>query len=232
MSEPSLQKTTTLSFAIHLTAFFLTFLVLKQPSNMIIPPPYTVSLVSPDVLKGIDKRADIDKGTDADKGRDENVVQETKESAAPSASTKKSKKEIANEKEMLEKKISAIAAKKKIEKIVKLRSIIALKASGDKRSLNEKTASASPGKGAPSEDYYTKITKEIWQQWVYPNVGKKDIEAVISIKILMDGTAIVQKIEKSSGNSIFDKSALRALAKASPLPPPPYEMEIGVRFYP
>jgi len=199
---------------------------------MVMPAPYTVSLVSPDVIKGFDKGTGSDKVAEADKGRDENVVQEAKESLAPSASTKKSKKEIDREKEMLEKKISAIAAKKKIEKIVKLRSVIALKASGDKRISNEKTASASPGKGAPSEDYYTKITKEIWQQWVYPNVGKKDIEAVVSIKILRDGTAIVQKIEKSSGNSIFDKSALRALAKSSPLPPPPYEMEIGVRFYP
>ena len=232
MRGPSLQKATIISFALHLTLFLAAILILRHSSRMVMPAPYTVSLVSPDVLKGIDKRADVDKGTDADKGRDENVVQETKESVAPSASIKKSKKEIAKEKEMLEKKISAIAAKKKIEKIVKLRSAIALKASGDKRSLNEKTASASPGKGNQSDDYYTKITKEIWQQWVYPNVGKKDIEAVVSIKILRDGTAIVQKIEKSSGNSIFDKSALRALAKASPLPPPPYEMEIGVRFYP
>ena len=53
-----------------------------------------------------------------------------------------------------------------------------------------------------------------------------------AIKILKDGTTIVQNIEKSSGNSLFDRSALKALAKASPLPPPPYEMEIGVRFYP
>jgi colicin import membrane protein len=232
MRGPSLQKATIISFALHLTVFLAALLILRHSSRMVMPAPYTVSLVSPDVLKGIDKRAYVDKGTDADKGRDENVVQETKESAAPSASARKSKKEIAKEKEMLEKKISAIAAKKKIEKIVKLRSLISLKASGDKRSSNEKTPAASPGKGNPSEDYYTKITKEIWQQWVYPNVGKKDIEAVVSIKILRDGTAIVQKIEKSSGNSIFDKSALRALAKASPLPPPPYEMEIGVRFYP
>lgn len=232
MRGPSLQKATIISFALHLTVFLAAVLILRHSSRMVMPAPYTVSLVSPDVIKGIDKSADVDKGTDADKGRDENVVQAAKESVAPSASAKKSKKEIAKEKEMLEKKISAIAAKKKIEKIVKLRSIITLKAIGDKRSLNEKTASTSSGKGAPSEDYYTKITKEIWQQWIYPNVGKKDIEAVVSIKILRDGTAIVQKIEKSSGNSIFDKSALRALAKASPLPPPPYEMEIGVRFYP
>jgi colicin import membrane protein len=232
MRGPSLQKATIISFALHLTVFLAAVLILRHTSRMVMPAPYTVSLVSPDVIKGIDKRADVYKGADADKGRDENVVQETKQSVTPSASTKKSKKEIAKEKDMLEKKISAIAAKKKIEKIVKLRSVISLKASGDKRSSNEKTASASPGKGNPSDDYYTKITKEIWQQWVYPNVGKKDIEAVVSIKILRDGTAIVQKIEKSSGNSIFDKSALRALAKSSPLPPPPYEMEIGVRFYP
>jgi colicin import membrane protein len=232
MRGPSLQKATIISFALHLTVFLAAVLILRHSSRMVMPAPYTVSLVSPDVIKGIDKRVDVDKGTDADKARDENVVQAAKESNTPSVSTKKSNKEMAKEKEMLEKKISAIAAKKKIEKIVKLRSVIALKASGEKRSSNAKTASASLGKGAPSDDYYTKITKEIWQQWVYPNVGKKDIEAVISIKILMDGTAIVQKIEKSSGNSIFDKSALRALSKASPLPPPPYEMEIGVRFYP
>jgi colicin import membrane protein len=228
----SLQKATIISFALHLTVFLAAVLILRHTSRMVMPAPYTVNLVSPDVIKGIDKRADVYKRADADKGRDENVVQETKESVAPSASAKKSKKEIAKEKEMLEKKISAIAAKKKIEKIVKLRSVITLKASGDNRNLNEKTVSAPSGKGGTSEDYYTKITKEIWQQWVYPNVGKKDIEAVVSIKILRDGTAIVQKIEKSSGNSVFDKSALRALAKASPLPPPPYEMEIGVRFYP
>lgn len=226
MRGPSIQKATIISFALHLTVFLAAILILRHSSRMAMPAPYTVSLVSPDVIKAVDKRAGVDKG------RDENVVRETKESLAPSASAKKSKKEIAKEKEMLEKKISALAAKKKIEKIVKLRSVISLKAGGDKRSSNEKTASASPGKGNPSDDYYTKITKEIWQQWVYPNVGKKDIEAVVSIKILRDGTAIVQKIEKSSGNSIFDRSALRALAKASPLPPPPYEMEIGVRFYP
>jgi len=40
------------------------------------------------------------------------------------------------------------------------------------------------------------------------------------------------RIEKPSGNVLFDRSALRAIAKASPVTPPPYEMEIGVRFYP
>lgn len=229
MRGPSLQKATIISFALHLTVFLAAILILRHSSRMVMPAPYTVSLVSPDVIKGVDKGADIDKG------RDENVVRETKESVAPSASAKKSKKEIDREKEMLEKKISAIAAKKKIEKIVKLRSVISLKARGDNRSSNEKTASASPGKGNSSDDYSTystSIKKNIQQQWVFPDIGKKDSKAVISFKILRDGTIIDRRIEKSSGNALLDKSALRALAKASPLPPPPYEMEIEVSFYP
>ncbi|MDP2753115.1 MAG: energy transducer TonB, partial [Nitrospirota bacterium] len=61
---------------------------------------------------------------------------------------------------------------------------------------------------------------------------QKDLEAIISIKIKRDGAITAQRIEKSSGNTLFDRSAIKALAKASPLSPPPYEMEIGVRFYP
>jgi len=220
MSEPSLQKTTTLSFAIHLTAFFLTFLVLKQPGNMIIPPPYTVSLVSPDVLTGINKGKSID---DSDT---------SKESTALADIPEKNIKEISKRKEMAEEKISAIVAKKKVEKIVKLRSIISLKASGDKRTGSSQPTFAYSVKGTVFDDYYSKITKEIWQQWVFPDTGQKDIEAIISVRILKDGTTTVQKIEKSSGNTLFDRSAIKALAKANPLPPPPYEMEIGVRFYP
>ena len=52
------------------------------------------------------------------------------------------------------------------------------------------------------------------------------------MKIAKDGTLSVQGVEKKSGNTLFDRSALRAIAKASPVAPPPYEMEIGMRFFP
>ncbi len=77
-----------------------------------------------------------------------------------------------------------------------------------------------------------KISEEIRQQWNWPAFGQKNLEAIIAIRIMKDGTISIQKIEKSSGNSFFDKSAIKALTKASPLSPPPYEMEMGVRFYP
>jgi TonB family protein len=220
MRGPSLQKTTALSFAIHMSAFILAFLVFKQSNSIIIPPPYTVSLVSSDVLTGIDKVENIDAYTPS------------KESVTLSDIPEKKIKEISKRKEMVEEKISVIAAKKKVERLVRLRSIISLKASGNKGTGNLQTASAYSKKGTMYDDYYSKITREIWQQWIFPDTGQKDLETIISIRILKDGTTTVQKIEKSSGNTLFDRSAIKALAKANPLPPPPSEMEIGVRFYP
>ncbi len=221
MREPSLQKTTALSLAFHLTAFLIALLFLKQSNHFIMPPPYTVSLVSPDVLTGIEK------------GRTTDAPDTSKKSVALTDTSKKNIKEISKEKEMVEEKISAIAAKKKVEKIVKLRSIISLKASGDNRRVNSQTTDASMGRVTMFDEYYPKrIGREIRQQWVFPDIGQKDLEAIVSIKILRDGTTTVLKMEKSSGNSLFDRSVIKALAKASPLSPPPYEMEIGVRFYP
>jgi colicin import membrane protein len=133
--------------------------------------------------------------------------------------------------ELIEEKISVIAAKKRVERIVRLRSVISLKGDVNNKNISE-TPSINTGKGSISDDYYTKIRNQIWQQWVYPDTGKKDLEAIISIRIMKDGTISMQKIEKSSGNPLFDKSAIKALTKANPLSPPPYEMEVGVRFYP
>lgn len=221
MREPSLQRTTALSFAIHLTALLITFLVFKQSHHLIIPHPYTVSLVGPEVLKSIEAGKEI--RMSEDKGK---VV--TKEDTP----TQKTKKITKKEEKAIEDKISAIAAKKKIEQIVRLRSIISLKAGADERKNSAETTNAQREKGSVFDDYYSKIRKEIWQQWVFPDTGQKDLETIISIKIRKDGTITSQKIEKSSGNLIFDRSAIKAITKANPLSPPPYEMEIGVRFYP
>jgi len=220
MREPSLQKTTALSLAFHLTAFLIAFLFLKQSNHIIISPTYTVSLISPDILTGIDKEKNID------------APDMSKESVTQADIPKKNIKEISKGKEMVEEKISAIAAKKRVEKIVRLRSIISLKASGNNRRINSQITGTPMGKATMFDDYYSKIIREIWQQWVFPDTGQKDLEAIISIRIKRDGAITAQRIEKSSGNTLFDRSAIKAIAKANPLSPPPYEMEIGVRCYP
>jgi colicin import membrane protein len=223
MRGPSLQKTALLSFALHLTAFLIVFLILRQSNRMVMSSPYTVSLVSPNVLTGVDKGKN-----------NEEVVRETKEPSVPSVAPKKSKNEAVKEKKLIEDKISALAAKKKkIDTLSKLHEIISLKAGGGKSSADSKKTAPIAGKAHAPEDYSSRIMDGIQPYWnLPPGIGKKGLEAIVSIKILKDGTVIVLGIEKKSGNTLFDRSALQALAKASPLPRPPDEMEIGVKFHP
>ncbi len=204
---------------------------------MVMPDAYTVNLVSPNVLPRIDKA--------------ENAVTEPKRetvqkkepapaSEIPRENIKENTREDAKERESVEKKISLLAAKKKVEKRFSSRKVISLKAGEEKLMPSSKVgplkAVSSPViKGAPASiDYYSKVVEdEIGQQWVWASQdsGRRNIEVIVSIKIFKDGTAKVQKVEKSSGNTLFDKSALWAIRKANPLPPPPYETEVVVRFH-
>lgn len=230
MRGPSLQKTTIISFTLHLTACLVILLLVKQSNRIILPAPYTVDLVSSDVV------------ISEDKGKDTVAIpQASKASVAVKVAPKKKIERVAPQpknthadKEAIDEKIAVLSAKKRVEKMVNLRSHITLKASDTKRKSPTETPAASShsGKGTMFDDYYAKIMGEIKQQWIWTDTGKKDLEAIISIKILKDGTTLIKRVEKSSGNNLFDRSAVRALTKANPLPPPPYEMEIGVRFYP
>jgi len=223
MREPSLQKTTALSFALHISVLLIALLLLRQSNYFVVPSPYVVSLVSPEVLKV--KNTESRENLKTPKTlRNTSVTEDI-----PKQDIKKRNKE---EEEKAEEKIAAIEAKKKVERLVKLRSVISLKASDHDRKDISETAPAYTGEGSLFDEYYTKIRREIWQQWAFPDTGQKDLEAIISIKIMKDGTISIQRIEKSSGNPFFDKSAIKAITKASPLSPPPYEMEIGVKFYP
>lgn len=88
--------------------------------------------------------------------------------------------------------------------------------------------------------YYTIIWGKIKEGWILPEGlirNQESLEAVISFKVLRDGKIEDVRFENSSGNSYFDKSVLRAVEKANPLPPLPGEyqgehLDIGVRFHP
>lgn len=86
--------------------------------------------------------------------------------------------------------------------------------------------------------YYTQIWERIRQNWVLPEalVGKhRGLVAVIVMRIRRDGSLERVWLEKGSGNSRFDASALRAAERAAPYPPLPAGLrqrvhEVGVRF--
>lgn len=86
--------------------------------------------------------------------------------------------------------------------------------------------------------YYALIWSRIKSQWALPRgiLQSDNLEAVIDVKILRDGTVSRLDVEKSSGNRYFDQSALRAVRKASPFPALPAwiqdtSAEFGIRFH-
>ena len=224
MKGPSLQKTTVLSAALHLTFFIVAAMILRQSHTMIIPSPYVVDLVGP---------------SESSRGHAQNSthVRDASDMKAPEPAKQEDTKDRDTklDQQRIEDRLSELKAKKELKKFADLKKrMVAIRGSeGKTQQANAaQKAGGGPSKGTLFDSYYGKITDQIRQEWVYPDTGDKTLEAIIAVKVAKDGTLTVQGVEKSSGNALFDRSALRALAKASPVQPPPYEMEVGMRFYP
>lgn len=91
--------------------------------------------------------------------------------------------------------------------------------------------------GRRMDPYYAEIWSRIRGQWSLPQeiLPKGNVETVINARILRNGAVVDVGFEKRSGNRYFDESAVRAIKKASPLPPLPSwirgdSIEIGIRF--
>ena len=91
--------------------------------------------------------------------------------------------------------------------------------------------------GQRMDPYYAEIWARIRGQWSLPQgiLPKGNVETVINARILRNGAVVDIGFEKRSGNRYFDDSGVRAVKKASPLPPLPFwirgeSIEIGIRF--
>jgi TonB family protein len=89
--------------------------------------------------------------------------------------------------------------------------------------------------------YFRELDERIRSKWTVPDLAVADPGSLIvqiRITIEMDGKASNVRMERSSGNSYFDDSVLRAIRRASPLPVPPEQLrgaedhyEVGFRFF-
>ncbi|MCX7816713.1 MAG: TonB C-terminal domain-containing protein [Syntrophales bacterium] len=86
--------------------------------------------------------------------------------------------------------------------------------------------------------YLEIIWKRIKNAWTLPELSTRTIprETIVHARILKDGTVTQVKIEKSSGDEVYDRTTIRAVHKASPFPPLPewYEgdyLDVGIRFH-
>lgn len=224
MNGPSLQRFTILSCIFHISLFAGVFLIARQSANFVIPPPYVVNLVGSEPEKAAPE--------DNTKVVTQSAEQKEKEEKK-AAVTQKSKTMAKTEEQRIAEQIEALKAKKKLETIQRLRrTVSAKKESIDVGKALPPQGVKGKGEGSIMDDYYTRITKKIWANWGLPKNGYENLAAIVSIRIMKNGSVQILGFEKKSGNPLFDRSAVEAINRSNPLMPPPFEMEIGVRFYP
>lgn len=68
--------------------------------------------------------------------------------------------------------------------------------------------------------YFRTVQQKVKDAWTFPG-GSNDLTADVEFSISADGALNSVKIAKSSGDSAFDESVLRALKRAAPFPSPP-----------
>jgi len=84
--------------------------------------------------------------------------------------------------------------------------------------------------------YYMAVFNKIQSAWVLPHYYEKEqLTATVEITIRADGRIVKTRFEKKSGNAEFDRSVMRAVQKANPLPPLPHGIKeplltLGIRF--
>ncbi len=255
MRNRSLQKTTAISLFIHTLFFMLILFTAKRQSHFTMPSAYTVNLVS--IKKSLSAKKD---STIVRKALIPPKKTETKKKAKPipakkvkqmttrdkTASAKVTKSLQKERTVLIEERISAIKAKKRIQRITHLRSIIDLRKKADEDEeiiihkeqgtnaldTSEQAAVSDRTDGTIMDAYYGTIHNHIRQHWAFPDLGEENLMAIVSFKINRDGNIESIKLEESSGNAFFDRSTLNAISKAIPLPRPPFEMEVGIRFSP
>jgi len=247
--EPSLKESALASVLIHALIFFVAVFALKRASHYSIPKTYTVKLVSPGQKTKI--KPSIPKTTkkpEINVARIKQIKAQRRQKmmSMKKAMVTKKKKAIKKAEELdtthVQQQIEKLRALKRVKRLAALKhEVLSIsKASGTKRQSEPATKQqVSDSKGKPGASdavistYINMAKQRIWSEWVLPEIKALDgLETIVIIKILKDGKLKIVGIEKPSGDSLFDRSTLRAIMKASPLPPPPEELELGIRFQP
>jgi colicin import membrane protein len=226
MRNPRIQSAFTFSLFFHALIFIAAFITIRHTHLSSKPTPYVVSIVEDKAMPNspADVKTEI---TEPQK-------KETPKTKEPDIVRPKQKDTHKDDEKRVSERIAALSAKKRIEKIANIRNMIEV--SGRKSEAQSKSHAVAQKTGKPggsaSSDYTSMVMSAVTQRWIYPEAIDKDLEAVVLIKVARDGKITIEKFQKKSDNALFDRTVLRALNSASPLPPPPQEMEIEMRFRP
>ena len=137
----------------------------------------------------------------------------------------------------IEDSISVLKSKKKLERIVNLRKAVVSIKGVTGQTKSPQTPGKGPASGPASNQdgemgYGDRIGAEIHNNYACPDLGDKNLEMRVSIEVEKDGLIVLKKVEKKSGNRLFNKCVLQAIERTARVTPPPNVMEIEIRFTP
>ena len=240
MKAPGLYSAFTGSIFLHVLLIAASIIAVRHSNFKRVPASYIVSLVSAPPASSISSSKEADNGSQkTDAVAKPEKMRQVKQTMHPLTAKKQKNNTKKEDDRLVNDRIAALQAKKQIEKSAALRKILEVESTkqAEGRSLPSRAGHSVAHKANASGpngggDYDSRVTEKIRQQWLFPESIDRDLEAIVSIRVARDGSITIQKVEKSSGSPLFDRTVLRAIAKAGPLPQPPKEMEIVVRFRP
>ncbi|MBN2062476.1 MAG: TonB C-terminal domain-containing protein [Deltaproteobacteria bacterium] len=77
--------------------------------------------------------------------------------------------------------------------------------------------------GIMTRIYQMEIENRIKSNWSYPVAAgnRRDLEALVILRVKSDGTIVDSRFKKTSSDSVFDQSVMKAIERSDPLPPFP-----------
>ncbi len=78
--------------------------------------------------------------------------------------------------------------------------------------------------------YQQLIYAEVYRNWTVPPGARQGMSAELRVRLIPSGDVVTVDIARSSGDAVFDRSAMQAVRKASPLPVPPVDSGLFEEF--
>jgi len=209
------------------------------------PPPPPPPVPKEEKIKPIEKVKPIEKSKPVEKPKKDDIVEKVKKKERDEESLKSLQGAL----EEIRKKIALDDIQKRVAQKERSQQERSQQERSQKEREEERPATPLPtppqiSSSKPSPELltiYSSIVKaKILQEWTIPeNLLKEmvDLETIIVVIIERDGKIQKPRLEKKSGNAIYDQSAMRAIKKAEPFPPIPKELgentlEYEMRFTP
>jgi len=240
LMEQKWSKMLVLSFLLHLAVFFtILFVPDSMPARRIKGTVYEVNLVEMPAGRKTKAKESTRSGATRKQTRTRKAVP-----AKRITTPKKKQKPVVMAKRVVKRKTRKIKKTKTspsrlIDKaLLKIKKKVRADAKDPvKQALSrlEKRVKSSPGDASTRGDavngisirfYQMEVEDRIKSNWSYPvdlagPKNKKDLEAIVVVKVQNNGAILKIWFKKRSSNTIFNQSVLKAVERSDPLPPFP-----------